>query len=160
MDRFVFSIVHYLQQPYFFKDNFFRTVLGSQQKLKEGAMIPCISPCSPCIWYAQPPPLSTSPSEWQIRTIHEALSPQHHHPKSILGGVHSMSLNKRIMMRSHHYRGVSLPWTIFYDLPHHSFTSSLGHPLMFCYLYSFAFSRTSYSWSHTPWSLFRWTSFT
>ena len=96
-------------------------------------------------------------------------NPEHcHHPQSTftlgftLGAVPSMDVDKCITACVHHYSIVQNSFTalkIICAPPIHpsfppNFWQPQNHRSFYC-LHSFAFSRMSYSWNHTVYSLFR-----
>ena len=120
----------------------------------------------------RPPPLSTSPPQsGTFVTVNEPTPIHHNHPKSVVYiRAHSWCctfywFGKFIMICTHHYyiiRRVFTALKILYAPPVHPSlpTPTHGNHRYFYFLYSFFFSRMSYSWNHRRRSLFRLASFT
>lgn len=109
-------------------------------------------PKSSASTHAESPPFSTF---LILVTIDEPMLAHRNHPKSNLGIVHSMILNKCIITCIHQmvsYRAFSLPKISVFQLfiTHLPLLQCLETTdLLFDYLYSFALYRMSYCWSHT-----------
>ena len=150
----------------FFKRQFFRAVLGSQQNWERYTYIPyCV--CLPHPANAQPPSLSASPTRMvhllQLRKLpwHIIITLSLYFILQFtLGVVHSMCLNKCIMTCIYHYRISQSIFTAIKSSVLHIFPVTSSNQWSFYCFHSFAISRMSYSWNYTVCSLFRLASFT
>lgn len=139
---------------------YFRAVSGSQQNWAEGTEISHIPP-------SYPPTSRVSPMinfyylSNIIFAIDEAILTRHNHPKPIVyitvtfGAVYYMDLEKCKMTCIHQHgiiRSIFTALKILYMPPFiPSITLTSGNH---CCFHSFTFSRMSYGWNYTVYSLF------
>lgn len=131
---------------------FFRADLGSQQNWAEGTETPCILPA----------PHYQHPHQTVLLLKVTIAQGPWFMSEFTLGVVPSVDL-ERCVTCDHHYSiqnsFLNVKSSVLYLFcPHSSLVP--GNHWCFHYLYSFAFSRISYSWNHTVLSVFRSTSFT